>query len=223
MMVIVRIFPNQEIQGCWNRILDNLVKMSSKNCSPLYLSQQEADHFLSLVYEAEDVESLADILVKEIPSLLRPTKTRTIPLLRPAFFRAPKDRPTNLERYQVALRTRSEETENIFNHILGLDYPNDAFPTYAAYSFGEYDILTSMLSTSRNRLEQFVRENLESLKGVDGVEIGRINRSVRVAPAEMWKKYRESRYIVKPGTRREEYDFLEHTAGTGAFREELET
>lgn len=215
-MIIVRIFPNQEIQGCWNRILDNLDKMSNRNCSPLYLSQQEADHFLSLVYEAEDVECLADILVKNIPSLLKPTKTRTIPLLRPAFFKAPKDRAAGLERYQVALRTRSEETEHIFNHILSLDYPNDTFPTYTAYSFGEYDILTSMLSTSRNRLMRFVRENLESQKGVDSVEIGHINRSVRVAPAEMWKKYRESRYVAKSGARPEEYDFLGQGTSTRA-------
>ena len=221
-MVIVRIFPNQELQGSWNRILDNLDKISSKNCSPLYLSQREEDHFLSLIYEAGDVDSLADILTKSIPRLLRPTKTRTIPLLKPIFFRAPKDRPPILERYQVALRTRSEETENIFNHILGLDYPNDAFPTYAAYSFGEDDILTSMLSTSRNRLTQFVTENVESLKGVDSVDVGRINRSVRVAPAEMWKKYRESRY-AKSGARPEEYDFLEDAASAGALRGKLES
>jgi len=221
-MVIVRIFPNQELQGSWNRILDNLDKISSKNCSPLYLSQREEDHFLSLIYEAGDVDSLADILTKSIPRLLRPTKTRTIPLLKPIFFRAPKDRPPILERYQVALRTRSEETENIFNHILGLDYPNDAFPTYAAYSFGEDDILTSMLSTSRNRLTQFVTENVESLKGVDSADVGRINRSVRVAPAEMWKKYRESRY-AKSGARPEEYDFLEDAASAGALRGKLES
>jgi hypothetical protein len=210
-MIIVRIFPKYETQGGWNRILNSMDKMSSENCSPLYLSQQEEYHFLSLVYEAENVDSLADIILRNIPSLLKPEKTRTIPLLKPVFFKAPKDRPASLERYQVALRTRPEETENIFNHILSLDYPSDAFPTYAAYSFGEYDILTSMLSTSRNRLTQFVRKNLESQKGVDNVEIGHINRSVRVAPAEMWKKYRESRYIVK-STRPEKFDFL--AAGT---------
>jgi len=222
LMIIVRIFPKYETQGGWNNILNNMDRMSGKNCSPLYLSQREEDHFLSLIYEAEDLDSLTDILLKNIPSLLRPEKTRTIPLLRPVFFKAPKDRQANLGRYQVALRTRPEDTENIFNHILSLDYPNDAFPTYAAYSFGEDDILTSMLSTSRNRLKQFVRENLESQKGVDSVEVSYINRSVRIAQAEMWKKYRESRYVVK-STRPEEFDFLEYAAGTGAFREELET
>jgi hypothetical protein len=103
----------------------------------------------------------------------------------------------------------SDELENVFNRMLHLDYPRDVFPTYAAYSFGEDDILTSMLSTSRDKLQQFVRENLEAQKGVVSVEVARINMSKRVAPTEMWRKYRESKYIFKPAGEYEEYDFTE--------------
>jgi hypothetical protein len=80
-----------------------------------------------------------------------------------------------------------------------------------------------MLSTSRDRLKQFVRENLESQKGVTNIDIGFINRSKRVAPAEMWRKYRESRYVSKPTAEQEEYDFLEYETLPGAPRRELET
>ena len=207
-MIIVRIFPKGELEESWRSVLDNLEKISNEHCTPLYLSQQEDEGFMSLVYDVSDVDLFSDILAKRIPSLLQPEKTRTITLLKPVFFPAPKDRPANLERYQVAVRAVSQELEGIFNYMLHLDYPRDAFPTYAAFSFGEDDILISMLSTSRDRLKQFVGENLEPQRGVVSVEVDLINRSKRVAPAEMWKNYRESKYVFKPAAEQEEYDFL---------------
>jgi hypothetical protein len=210
LMLIVRIFPKGEIGESWDRVLDNLVAISNERCTPLYLSKQAEKNFMSLIYDVKDFDFFGDILSKRIPSAVQPEKTRIVTLIRPVFFPAPKDRPANLERYQVAVRVRSEEMENVFNHILHLNYPKDAFPTYAAYSFGEDDILTSMLSTNRNRLMKFVMENLEPLKGVISVELGLIDRSKRVAPSEMWKKYRESKYVFEPTPEQEEYDFLEY-------------
>ncbi len=223
MMVIVRIFPAGELEESWNRVLDNLAVISNERCTPLYLSQREEENFMTLIYEVRDIDCFNDIIVKNIPSLLHPEKTRTITLLRPVFFPAPKDRPANLERFQVAITSAPEETENIFERIVGLRYPRDAFPTYAAFSFGEDDILTSMLSSSRDRLEGFVRESIEPWKGVLRVEIGHIDRSKRVAPAEMWRRYRESRYAFRPTAEFEEYDFLEYSTMPGVPPGEIET
>jgi hypothetical protein len=221
MMIIVRIFPKDELKESWDRLLSNLERISNEHCTPLYLSQQEEMNFMSLIYDVKDVDYFDDTLVKKIPSAVQPEKTRTITLLKPVFFPVRKDRPANLERYQVAVRVTSGELENVFNHILHLDYPRDVFPTYAAYSFGEDDILTSMLSTSRETIKKFVWEKLEHEEGVVSVHVGRINMSKRVAPIEMWKKYRESRYVFKPTEEHEEYDFIEHGALTGAFVREL--
>jgi len=207
----------------WNRVLDNLETISNNYCTPLYLSRREEENRMSMVYDVKEVNALSDILVKNIPSLLQPEKTRTVTLLNPAFFPAPKDRPANLERFQVALSVRSEELENIFNFILHLDYPNDAFPTYAAYSLGEADILVSMCSTSMDRLRRFVKEKLEPQKGVVSVEVGHISRSKRVAPTMMWKRYRENRYLFKPTAEQEEYDFLEREALHGVREREVDT
>lgn len=211
-MIIVRVFPKGELDESWDRVLDNLGEISNNHCIPLYLSRQAEENFMSLIYDVKeaDLNSFGDIVAKKIPSLLQPEKTRTITLLKPVFFPAPKDRPTNLERYQVAIKASPEELESIFNHILHLDYPKDAFPTYAAYSFGEDDILLSMLSTTRDRLQKFVEEDLKSQKGVASVEVDLINRSKRIAPTEMWKKYRESMYVLKPSGEKEGYDFLEY-------------
>ena len=222
-MEIVRIFPSGPLEESWNKVIDNLELLSNLYCTPLYLSQREEENFMTLIYDVKDADRFADIVVKNIPSLLHPEKTRTITLLKPVFFAAPKDRPQNLQRYQISVRGTCGELENIFNHILHLEYPNDAFPTYAAYSFGEADILLSMLSTSRDRIRQFLRTDLESRKGVISVEIGYINRSKRVAPSEMWKWYRESRYLFKPTAEQEEYDFLEREILHGARERQVET
>jgi len=223
MMIVVRISPKGELEESWNKVLNNLEMISNKYCTPLYLSQREEENRMSLVYDVTEVNSLGDILVKDIPSLLQPEKTRTVTLLKPAFFPAPRDRPANLERYQVALRVRSEELEDIFNFILHLDYPKDAFPTYAAYSLGEVDILVSMCSTSMDRLKQFVKEKLEPKEGVISVEVGHISKSKRVAPSIMWKSYRESRYVFKPTAEQEEYDFLEREVLHGSRDRDVET
>ena len=223
MMIVVRIFPRGELRGSWDRVIGNLEELSSDRCVPLYLSQREEENFMTLIYDVEDIDCFADIVTDSIPSLLHPEKTRTITLLKPVFFPAPKDRPTNLERFQVSISATPEEVANIFNHIIHLDYPRDTFPTYTAYSFGEDDILTSMLSTNRERLEQFVNEGLSPLRGVTSITLGHIDKSMRVAPAAMWKKYRESRYAFRSRAKFEEFDFLEYTTGPGVPEGEAET
>jgi len=223
MMVIVRIFPRGALEKSWNTVLGNLEALSNMYCTPLYLSQREEENLMTLIYDVKDPDRFADIIIKKIPSLLRPEKMRTITLLRPVFFPAPKERPQSLERYQVSVRGNPEDLENIFNHILHLDYPVDTFPTYVAYSFGEDDILLSVLSTSMENLRKFVGANLESQKGVVEISFGHISKSTRVAPAEMWKKYRENRYLFRPPPEQEEYDFLEREVLHGVRQREVET
>ncbi len=223
MMMIVRIYPAGELEESWSKVLNNLKAISSQHCTPLYLSQREEENFMTLIYDADDIDCFGDVIVKNIPALLHPAKTRSFMLMRPVFFPAPRDRPANLTRFQVAIKSSPEETEGIFNFILKLGYPKDVFPTYAAYSFGREDILVSMLSTSRERIGQFVRENLERRKGVVSVEVGHISRSKRVAPAEMWRRYRESRYAFRPTAEFEEYDFLEYATMPGVPPGEIET
>jgi hypothetical protein len=177
---------------------------------------------MSMMYDVKDIDSFADVLVKDIPSAANSEKTRTITLLKPVFFPAPKDRPEQLERYQVAIRVASDELNNVFNHTVHLDYPVDLFPTYAAYSFGEDDILLSVLSISRDKVRAFVKEKIESQEGVLGVDIARINVSKRLAPLEMWRRYREDKYLFKPSDGFEEYDFTEQALLSGAFAKDLE-
>jgi hypothetical protein len=220
MMLIVRVFPKHDLRDSWDRLLNNLERISKKDCTPLYISQQEEKEFMSIMYDVKDIDAFADVLVKQIPSAANSEKTRTITLLKPVFFLAPKDRPRQLERYQVALRVASEELNDVFNHTIHLDYPEDLFPTYAAYSFGEDDILVSMLSVDRDRMRTFVGEKIESQRGVLGVDVARIDMSKRLAPTEMWKSYRESRYLFKPYDGYEEYDFTELAYLEGAFVKE---
>jgi hypothetical protein len=220
MMIIVRVFPKDDLGDSWDRVLNNVEKISNKDCTPLYVSQQEEREFMSIIYDVKDIDAFADVLVKQIPSTAKSDKTRTITLLRPVFFPAPSDRPRLLQRYQVAIRVTSEDVQNVFNHTVHLDYPEDLFPTYAAYSFGEDDILLSMLSVSRDKIRGFVREKIESQKGVLGVDVARINISKRIAPTEMWKNYRKSRYLFEPSEGYGESDFTELAFLEGAFVKE---
>jgi hypothetical protein len=222
MMLIVRVFPKESLKDSWDRAVNNLEKMSNDNCTPLYISQQEEKAFLSIIFDVKDPDAFADILVRNMSSATNSKKTRTITLLKPVFFPAPKDRPEQLERYQVGLQIAPAELNNVFSHTIHLDYPSDLFPTYAAYSFGEDDILVSMLSVSRDRARAFVKEKIESQEGVLGADVARISMSKRLAPLETWRRYREEKYLFKPYDGFEDYDFTERARLSGAFASELD-
>lgn len=223
MMIVLRIFPKNDLKDTWDKVLSNVENISNKHCTPLYASVREEEDFMSIIYDVKDIDAFADLVLKQIPSAVNSEKTRTITLLRPVFFPAPKDRPKQLERYQVAIRVTSDKLGDVFNQTVHLDYPADLFPTYAACSFGEDDILVSMLSVSRDKIRTFVRENIESQKGVLGADVARISISKRLAPAEMWRNYRESRYLFEPSEGYEEYDFTDMRTGLYAryIRERL--
>jgi hypothetical protein len=80
-----------------------------------------------------------------------------------------------------------------------------------------------MLSTGRDRIKQFVKENLQPLKEVISAEIGLITRSQRVAHEGTWRKYRDSIYISKPTAEQEEYDFLEYSSPPVASKRDDKT
>jgi len=221
MMIVVRLFPKDDLDISWDRVLKNVEKISNKDCTPLYASVREEEEFMSIIYDVRDIDAFADVLLEQIPSTANSERTRTITLLKPVFFPAPAGRPRLLQRYQVAIRVVSEEVRDVFNDTVHLDYPEDLFPTYAAYSFGEDDILLSMLTVSRERIRTFVREKIESQEGVLGVDVGRISMSKRIAPTEFWKNYRESRYLFKPSEGYEDSDFTELAFLEGAFVKEL--
>ena len=92
-MIILRIYPERELNQVWDEIVRNVGALSNEYSTPLYLSQQEEKNFLSIIYDVKDPDSFGDIIVKSIPSTLKPEKTRTITLLKPVFFPAPRDRP----------------------------------------------------------------------------------------------------------------------------------
>ena len=221
MMIVVRLFPKDDLESSWDRVLKNVEKISNKDCTPLYASVREEEEFMSIIYDVRDIDAFADVLLEQIPSTANSERTRTITLLKPVFFPAPTGRPRLLQRYQVAIRVVSEEVQDVFNDTVHLDYPEDLFPTYAAYSFGEDDILLSMLTVSRERIRTLVREKIESQEGVLGVDVGRISMSKRIAPTEFWKNYRESRYLYKPSEGYEDSDFTELAFLEGAFVKEL--
>jgi hypothetical protein len=222
MMLIVRVFPKESLSDCWHRVLNRFEAMRNESCMPLYISRQEEKDFMSIMYDVKDIDSFADILVRKIPAAANSEKTRTITLLKPVFFPAPKQRPGQLERYQVGMRVASDQLNDVFNQVIHLDYSVDLFPTYAAYSFGEDDILLSMLSKSRGELAAFVKKKIESQKGVMSVHIARIEMSKRLAPLEMWRRYREDKYLFKPYDGFEEYDFTEQALLSGAFEKDLD-
>lgn len=224
MMLIVRLYPETSREKVWDFVVNKFKGYESAGCTPLYASQREDAEHVSVIFEANKVDDMAQFLVDEISECPEIRKTRTITLMKPVFFPVPKNRPKKLCRYRVAMRLSPSHYRDVYNKLLHKDYHEDLYPTYMAFSFGEDDILLSMLAPSTGEIKEYAEEHIKPLDGVRSVDISLITKSCRLMPHEEWKKYRRRRYLVPPTEKHdEEFDWTlsELAALSGAFPEEL--
>ncbi|MFX0208872.1 MAG: hypothetical protein ACFFDT_23010, partial [Candidatus Hodarchaeota archaeon] len=104
MMLIVRMYPQYEVDKVWDYAEDRFSKYKKMDIVPLFMSQHDYQNFISVVCEANKPDMLADFFGSEIAPCKEISCTRTITLIKPAFFAVPKDVPENLCRFRVALR-----------------------------------------------------------------------------------------------------------------------
>ncbi len=224
MMVIAHIYPKDETDKnkVWDWLAEELPKIDIDYVQPLYLSQQAERDYTSIVFDASSFEAMIPVFVEALSKCEYIGRTRTSPLLEPVFFPVPKERPEDLKRYRLAIKATTDEVRSIFEQLIAFDAPVDAFPTYQAYSFGEDDILASILAPQRQPLEDLVLNSIAKWDGVLDTSLTVVNRNLRLAPQDEWREYRADHYRAPPEPSADtEFDWLD-AAMSGAFVEELD-
>jgi DNA-binding Lrp family transcriptional regulator len=227
MMLMVRLHPKYELKKVWDFIQREFKEYQSKDILPLWASHLENRNYVSVLFETSDVDSMAEFLADEVNKCEEIAYTRTITLMKPAFFPVPRDVPENLHRFVIRVQVRAQEYKEVYEKLLGMKRPIDTYFGYSAYSFGYDDIRISAIVKDWDTIRKFVRDNITSLEGVKAASIDIVCRSQRLTTPERWRehqrKYSVARLTGEPSKGDYEYDwtFTEECDVHGALPDEI--
>ncbi|MFQ6061457.1 MAG: hypothetical protein ACE5KV_09255 [Thermoplasmata archaeon] len=227
MMLILRLHPKYELEKVWDFVDKEFKDHPSKDVLPLFASHAENRNHVSVLIETESMDAIADLLVNQIAKCEEITRTRTITLMKPAFFPVPRDIPRGMSRFMVMLSVRPKSYSDVYNNLIRMKRPLDIYFSYAAYSCGKEDVRISAIARDWDSLRAFVNKSVSTLKGVKSTTIMRIRRSMRLTTPKKWlehqKKYAVSRLTGEPAKGGYEYDwtFIEHCTLHGALPDEI--
>ena len=227
MMLMVRLHPKYELKKVWDFVEAEFNEYQSKDIHPLWASHLENRNYVNVLFETNDVDAMAEFLIDEVNRCEEIAYTRTITLMKPAFFPVPRDVPENLRRFVIRVQVRAQAYKEVYEKLLRMKRPIDTYFGYSAYSFGYDDIRISALVKDWDTIRKFVRENITSLEGVKAASIDIVCRSKRLTTPERWRehqrKYSVARLTGEPSKGDYEYDwtFTEECDVHGALPDEI--
>ena len=151
-----------------------------------------------MVFDVEDIDQIVKFMVQQIGGCKFIEDTQTLTLMKPVFLPIPKERPENLCRFTIHIRVEPKYYHDVYNALLDTRYKSDLFPTYIAYSLGDFDIVMSVLGQGIQKIETFVGEDLNKIEGVTGSTIYPIERSEHLANTDTWRQLQRSLLHIPP-------------------------
>ncbi len=198
MMLIVRLIVEGDIANVWNYLIKNLKGKETKKVKPLYISQLQVKNYIGIIFDVEKIDYIVKFLVEQIGGCKEIVDTQTLTLMKPVFLPIPKDRPENLCRFSIHIKVEPRYYHEVYNDLLAHKYETKVFPTYVAYSLGDFDIVMSMLGQGIDSVKGFVDKTLNNIKGVTRSTIYPIERSEYLAKTETWRRLQRSLLHIPP-------------------------
>lgn len=199
MIVLMRLYPREKVDAekIWEYVERKFSSPSAdRKVKPLFLSMQTRARFVSLFLDAEDNDSIADVLAEEIGDCAEVSDTRTFSLLKMSFIPTPKEKPKQLKRYSVMLKVRPKDYRTVLAQIRDLKPGVGVYATFVAFLLGDYDMILSMCSTSQEKVRAFVAQNIWKIEGVEDVKIFPIQKSKRLMTADDWRRFQRAHLYV---------------------------
>lgn len=229
--IIVRLFAKSSLSKLWDDIETHIPKFESKELVPLYASQQEAQDFISVIFEAKNFEVLRDVLTNNLPTLVDVRKTRTIPMLEPCYYLMPKEHPENLERYLITLQVEPNLFQQVRSKIVSHKNLDNVFLTHIGYVLsGDDDIILSILADSHKTARTFAKEVFEQMEGVNTYNISNQLKTRRLASKKRWKQHQGKNLSSYDKQHKKDYDprfdwtddYYEYALISGAYPLDME-
>jgi hypothetical protein len=230
MMMIVRLFPKTDLSRVWHYVENVIAKETSKGATPLYATQAEGMMSVGVIFNVKDPDNISHFLTETLSDFDECHHTKTISLMKPVFFPIPKKKPENVQRFIVRIYTHPKNYKSIYNYLINFKYPFNIFPIYVSYSFGDEDIVLNIAADSRETVNNFLREKIRTMDGVDSASFYPVVKAKRFAPLEKLieeqKKYLASKSKRLPEGETDKMfdwveDFEQYALLTGAFPGDL--
>ena len=230
MMIIARLYPKMDLNKVWNYVENEIAKESTDLVTPLYATQTEGMMSVGVIFDVKDLDNIAHFLTENVAKCDDVHHTKTISLMKPVFFPIPKEKPDNIQRYVIRIYTHPKNYGEIYNYLIDYNYPFNLFPIYVSYSLGDEDIIMNVAADSDVTVNNFLREKIRTMDGVDSSSFYPVVKAKRFAPLskliEQQKKYLAERAKKTSESETDkEFDWVEdfehHAMLTGAFRRDL--
>ncbi len=230
MMIIARLYPKMDLNKVWNYVENEIAKESTDLVTPLYATQTEGMMSVGVIFDVKDLDNIAHFLTENVAKCDDVHHTKTISLMKPVFFPIPKEKPDNIRRYVIRIYTHPKNYGEIYNYLIDYNYPFNLFPIYVSYSLGDEDIIMNVAADSDVTVNNFLREKIRTMDGVDSSSFYPVVKAKRFAPLskliEQQKKYLAERAKKTSESETDkEFDWVEdfehHAMLTGAFRRDI--
>ncbi len=230
MMIIVRLHPKMDINAVWNYVENEIPKQATDTAIPLYATQAEGMMSVGVIFDVKDPDNIAHFLTEAIPKCEECHHSKTISLMKPVFFPIPKKKPENIQRYIIRIFTHPKNYKTIYNYLTNYDYPFNLFPIYISYSLGDEDIVMNVAADSPQTVNNFLREKIRTMDGVDSSSFYPVVKAKRFAPLEKLLQEQKKHFSNKAKEISESEtdtefdwveDFREYAMMTGAFQRDL--
>lgn len=231
MMMIVRMFPKTDLNKVWHYVENVIGKETSDVVTPLYSAQLEGMMSVGVIFDVKDPDNIAHFLTETLSGFDECHHTRTISLMKPVFFPIPKKKPENVKRFVIRIYTHPKNYKNIYNYLINYKYPFNLFPIYVSYSLGDEDIVMSVGADHAETVNNFLKEHIRNLDGVDSSAFYPVVKAKRFAPLEKLIEAQKEHLADKAKQIPESetdlgFDFVEgfeeYAMLTGAFPRDLE-
>jgi len=136
-----------------------------------------------------------------------------------------------MQRYILRVYTHPKNYKKIYDYLINYKYPFNLFPIYISYSLGDEDIVMNVAADSIKTVNNFLREKIRTMDGVDSSSIYPVVKSKRFAPLSDLIKIQQEHMLEKlkkvpKSELDEQFDFVErfeeYAMLTGAFPRDLE-
>ncbi len=202
MLVMVRLFPKGGLNNLCSVIEAEKRNLYWEDVEPLYAIRQEGKRYLSILLKVKRLDSVQQVFLKNLETMAAVRDTRTIPIMSPVYFPPPKEHAKDLQRFLVFLRVNPENYRDVYSKLIELKWTKSTFMTYLSYSFGDDDIILSVLSKDRETARGFVERKISKIPGVVGYDTSRIVNSLSLLPQNKLEAHKDRfRYSKPAGTK----------------------
>jgi hypothetical protein len=104
--------------------------------------------------------------------------------MKPVFFPIPKKKPENMQRFIVRIYTHPRNYKKLYNYMINFNYPFNLFPIYVSYSLGDEDLVLNIAADSAKTVNNFLKEYIRTLDGIDSCTYYPVVKAKRFAPLE---------------------------------------